>query len=120
VTISLVAMRLFGANAAVAAVTVVGTGLFAMGMAPSIQHRVVNLAGAGAGAPLASSLPASGVNAGIAVGSLAGGVAIDARGVPAAVVTGAVIGALAVVAAWATGSITPADDHTAAQPATVR
>ena len=124
VSISLVAMRLFGANAAVAAVSVIGTGLFAMGMAPSIQHRVVSLAGAGA--PLASSLPASAVNAGIAVGSLAGGVAIDARGVPAAVVTGAVIGALAVVAAWATGSITPTDDqtpadhHTPAQPATLR
>jgi DHA1 family inner membrane transport protein len=105
VTISLAAMWLLGGSAVAVAVTVVGTGLFVMGMAPSIQHRVVALAGAGA--PLASSLPASAVNAGIAVGSFAGGVAIDARGVPAAALTGAVVGVLAVVAAWATGHLTP-------------
>ncbi len=113
VTVSLATMWLLGGNAVVAAVTVVGTGLFAMGMAPSIQHRVVTLAGAGA--PLASSLPASAVNAGIAVGSFAGGLAIDASGVPAAVLTGAAVGMLAVVAAWATGHITPAPQQAPAE-----
>ncbi len=66
-------------------------------MAPSIPHGAVTLAGACA--PLASSLPASAVNAGIAVGSFAGGLAIDARGVPAAVLTGAAVAVMAVVAA---------------------
>jgi DHA1 family inner membrane transport protein len=118
VTVSLATMWLLGGNAVVAAVTVVGTGLFAMGMAPSIQHRVVTLAGAGA--PLASSLPASAVNAGIAVGSFAGGLAIDASGVPAAVLTGATVGVLAVVAAWATGHITPAPQSAPAELSTHR
>ena len=51
---------------------------------------------AGPGAPLASSLPASAVNGGIACGSLAGGAAIRAGGTPAAVVTGVVVSVLAV------------------------
>ena len=100
VTASLAAMAVFGASPLVVAVAVLGTGLFGMGMAPSMQHRVVSLAGPGA--PLASSLPASAVNVGIAAGSFAGGAAIDRAGIAAAVVTGAVIAALAVIAAWAT------------------
>jgi MFS transporter, DHA1 family, inner membrane transport protein len=85
---------------------VVGIGLFGMATGPSLQHRVVSLSGPGA--PLASSLPASAVNAGIAGGAFAGGVAIDLAGVSAAVLTGAVIGSIAIVAAWATGFLTPA------------
>lgn len=100
VTASLLAMFLFGAHPVVAAVGILGMGLFGMGMAPSMQHRVVGLAGPGA--PLAASLPASAVNAGIAIGSFAGGVAIDLARVPAAVLTGVVVAAVAVVAAWAT------------------
>jgi DHA1 family inner membrane transport protein len=104
---SLLAMRAFGGNPLFVALTVVGLGLFAMGTAPSLQHRVVTLAGPGA--PLASSLPASAVNAGIALGSLAGGVAIGAGGVAAAVTTGAVIALVAVATAWATSAINPPD-----------
>jgi DHA1 family inner membrane transport protein len=103
VTASLLAMLLFGAHPVVAAAGILGMGLFGMGMAPSMQHRVVSLAGAGA--PLAASLPASAVNAGIAIGSFAGGVAIDRAGVPAAVLTGAVVAAVSVVAAWATSHL---------------
>jgi DHA1 family inner membrane transport protein len=106
VTASLVAMHVFGASAPLAALAVLGVGLFGMGMAPSMQHRVVSLAGPGA--PLASSLPASAVNAGIAFGSFAGGVAIDGAGVPAAVVTGGIVAAIAVAAAWATSFLRPA------------
>jgi MFS transporter, DHA1 family, inner membrane transport protein len=87
------------------ALAVLGLGLFAMGMAPSMQHRVVSLAGPGA--PLASSLPASAVNAGIACGSLTGGAAIHAGGPPATVVTGVVFSVLAVGAAWATSRLQP-------------
>ena len=101
VTASLLALVVFGANPVVAAAGILGMGLFGMGMAPSMQHRVVGLAGLGA--PLAASLPASAVNAGIALGSLAGGVAIDVAGIPAAVLTGAVVAALSIAVAWATG-----------------
>ena len=106
VTTALLAMYLFGANALLVAVTVLGLGLFGMGMAPSMQYRVVVLAGPGA--PLASSLPASAVNAGIAFGSFTGGVAIAGSGVPAAVITGVIIAAAAVAAAWATSFLKPA------------
>jgi DHA1 family inner membrane transport protein len=104
-TASLVAMNLFGASALLAAVCVLAMGLFAMGMAPSMQHRVVTLAGPGA--PLASSLPASAVNAGIAFGSFVGGVAIAGWGVSATVVAGVLVAALSVCAAWATSHLHP-------------
>ena len=106
---SLLTLYLFGSNPVVAVVAVLGMGLFGMGMAPSMQHRVVGLAGPGA--PLASSLPASAVNLGIATGSFAGGVAIDGGGLPAAVITGAVVAAIAVGAAWATSVLKPAAER---------
>jgi MFS transporter, DHA1 family, inner membrane transport protein len=105
VTAALIAMHVFGTNPLLMALAVLGVGLFGMGMAPSMQHRVVSLAGPGA--PLASSLPASAVNAGIAFGSYAGGVAIDGAGVSAAVVVGAVVAGIAVAAAWATSVLKP-------------
>lgn len=97
---------------------VLGMGLFGMGMAPSMQHRVVSLAGAGA--PLASSLPASAVNAGIAFGSFDGGAAIGGGGVPVAVMTGAIIVAFAVAAAWATSFLKPVVVAAVAEPAATR
>ena len=104
-TASLLAMRLFGAVPMLLALAVFGIGLFGMGMAPSMQHRVVELAGPGA--PLASSLPASTANVGIALGAFVGGLAIDVSGVSAAVLTGAVIAACAVAAAWASSLLKP-------------
>jgi MFS transporter, DHA1 family, inner membrane transport protein len=114
VTASLLTMYLFGGNALVVAIAVLSTGLFGMGMAPSLQHRVVSLAGPGA--PLASSLPASAVNVGIAFGSFAGGAAIDVGGLSTAVITGAVIAAIAVAAAWATSFLKPAAVVVAPEP----
>ena len=102
-TASLLALAVFGGNPLAAALAILGIGLFGMGMAPSMQHRVTALAGPGA--PLAASLPASAVNAGIALGSFAGGVAIHAGGVSATVVTGIVAAAIAIAAAWATGHL---------------
>lgn len=115
VSASLLAMYLFGGSSLILALTVLGIGLFGMGMAPSMQHRIVTLAGPGA--PLASSLPASAINVGIACGSLAGGAAIDRAGLPAAVLTGAVIAMAAVAAALATGRIRPAAVPTGAREA---
>src|SRR5215207_3615564 len=114
VTASLSVMAVFGASPLVVAVAVLGTGLFGMGMAPSMQHRAVSLAGPGA--PLASSLPASAVNIGIALGSLAGGAAIDRAGIAAAVATGAVIAAFALIAAGATSHLTPPASDATRQP----
>lgn len=106
VTVSLLVLFTFGGNPIVAAIAVLGIGMFGMATGPSLQHRVVSLAGPGA--PLAASLPASAVNAGIAGGAFAGGVAIDLAGVPAAVLTGAAVAAISIVAAWATGFLKPA------------
>jgi MFS transporter, DHA1 family, inner membrane transport protein len=106
VTASLIVLFVFGGNPLVVAIAVIGIGMFGMATGPSLQHRVVSLSGPGA--PLAASLPASAVNAGIAAGAFAGGVAIDLAGVPAAVLTGAAVGAISIVAAWATGFLKPA------------
>jgi MFS transporter, DHA1 family, inner membrane transport protein len=106
VTASLLVMFSLGGNPVVVAVAVFCIGFFGMATGPSLQHRVVGLAGLGA--PLAASLPASAVNAGIAGGAFAGGMAIDLGGIPAAPLVGAAVGTIAIVAAWATGFLKPA------------
>ena len=115
VTTSLVAIRLFGGDPLVVAAAVLGLGLFGMGMAPSMQHRVISLAGPGA--PLASSLPASAVNVGIAFGSYVGGVAIGGGGLSATAVAGAAVATVAVAAAWATSVLRPTSVAAAPEPA---
>ncbi|MEQ7005988.1 MFS transporter [Actinopolymorpha sp. B17G11] len=104
-TAVLVTMYLFGGHAVVAVLTIVGMGLFAMGMAPALQSRVMSLAGPGAA--LAASLPASAANAGDSVGALLGGVAISHAGLAAAVLAGAVVTAVAVAVAVATSRLRP-------------
>jgi len=106
VTAALLVMFGLGGGPVAVAVAVLGVGFFGMATGPSLQHRVVSLAGPGA--PLAASLPASAVNAGIAGGAFAGGVAIDFGGIPVAPLMGAAIGAVAIVVAWATGFLKPA------------
>lgn len=102
-TLSLVALWLLGSSAVAVAVILALLGLCTMGMAPSLQHRVVSLAGPGA--PLAQSLPASAANVGVATGAAIGGLVISGFGVPAVVVAGALIGALAIPVAMATGRL---------------
>jgi DHA1 family inner membrane transport protein len=75
-------------------------GLVGFGLVPSLQYRVVSLAGPGR--DFAATLPASAVTAGIAVGALAGGWAVDHHGPSGPVVTGLVICAVAVPVSWAT------------------
>ena len=104
-TASLLAMFFLGGQAVVAVLGIVGIGLFAMGMAPAMQSRVMSLAGPGAA--LAASLPASASNAGDAVGALLGGAAIGHAGLAAAVFAGAVVASIAVVVAIATGRLRP-------------
>ncbi len=103
VTVSLLVLYLLGSSAVVATLAVLGIGVFGMGMAPSLQHRVASLAGPGAA--LAASLPASAVNLGIAAGSLLGGMAIIGSGVAAVPLVGAAVAVLAIAVAWATARL---------------
>lgn len=94
-----------GSVPAVAAVALVAWGLFGFGLVPSLQYRVVSLAGPGAA--VAATLPASAINAGIALGSLLGGWALTTHG-PAAPVSAAVgLTAIALLAAAATSRLRP-------------
>jgi DHA1 family inner membrane transport protein len=112
----LLALYLVGTIAVLVALTLLGAGLFAMGMAPSLQYRVVSLAGPGGA--FAQSLPASAANVGIALGSFAGGVAIGHVSASATVVAGLIIALIAIPVAWATSFLeTPARE--AAEPAAV-
>ncbi|GAB2598146.1 MFS transporter [Paractinoplanes abujensis] len=103
--ISLLTLFVFGAVAFVAGAAVLASGLFAMGMAPSLQYRVVSLAGPGGS--FAQSLPASAANVGIALGSLAGGVAVGAVGVSAAVAAGVALAVLAIPVAAVCSRLRP-------------
>jgi DHA1 family inner membrane transport protein len=106
-TLSLVALWFLGSSPVMVAVILALLGLCTMGMAPSLQHRVVSLAGPGA--PLAQSLPASAANVGVATGAAVGGLAISGFGVAAAVAVGALIGAVAIPVAMATSRLRPPD-----------
>jgi MFS transporter, DHA1 family, inner membrane transport protein len=82
-------------------------GLVGFGLVPSLQYRVVSLAGPGR--DLAATLPASAVTAGIAAGALVGGWALTRGGVDSAVLAALIMSAIALPATWATGRLkTPA------------
>ncbi|MFF5259797.1 MFS transporter [Actinomadura viridis] len=104
--VTLLALYVLGANTVAVAVVMLAWGVCVFGMAPSLQYRVVSLAGSGGG--LAQSLPASAINTGIAFGSFAGGVAIERSSVPAAILTAVGIALAAVTVAAATRRLTPA------------
>jgi DHA1 family inner membrane transport protein len=76
-------------------------GLVGFGLVPSLQYRVVSLAGPGK--DLAATLPTSAVTAGIAAGALIGGWALTRGGVDSAVLAASVMCAIALPATWATG-----------------
>ncbi len=105
VAVCLLALYLVGTIAVPVALVLLASGGFAMGMAPSLQYRVVSLAGPGGA--FAQSLPASAANVGIAFGSFIGGVAIGSFTVSAAVIAGLIIAAAAIPVAWATSFLAP-------------
>jgi DHA1 family inner membrane transport protein len=105
VAVSLLALYLVGSIPVLVAVALLAAGVFGMGMAPSLQYRVVSLAGPGGA--FAQSLPASAANVGIAFGSFAGGVAVGAFTVSAAVIAGLVIAAIGIPVAWGTSFLKP-------------
>jgi DHA1 family inner membrane transport protein len=102
---ALLALYLVGAIAAMVGAVLAILGLVAAGMVPSLQYRVVELAGPGDA--LAQSLPASAANIGVAAGSVAGGLAVGGLSLSAAVLTGAAIGLGAAATAWATSRLAP-------------
>lgn len=110
----LLALYLVGAIALLVALVMSAWGLFVGGMVPSLQFRVVSLAGPGGA--LASSLPGSAINVGIAAGSLAGGLAISGSDVSAPLITGLIIAVLAIPAAWATSFLKPPTVQAALTP----
>jgi DHA1 family inner membrane transport protein len=105
VAAALLVLHVLGASPVLAALLILVWGLFGSVMTASLQLRVVSLAGPGG--QLASALPASAANVGIALGSLAGGMALTGFGASGPVVTGAVIAALGIVVAWATSFLRP-------------
>jgi MFS transporter, DHA1 family, inner membrane transport protein len=101
--VCLLALYLVGSVAVVVPLVLLAWGLCALGMVPALQYRVVDLAGPGGA--LAQSLPASAANVGIALGSLAGGLAISDFSATAVVVTGLVIAVIALPVAMATARL---------------
>ncbi|MFC9730556.1 MFS transporter [Streptomyces roseolus] len=95
-----------GASRAAVALALVLWGVVGFGLVPALQYRVGMLAGPGR--DLASTLPASAVNAGIAVGAVAGGAAVAHGGARDAVLTGLLVCAVALPATWASGRLRPA------------
>jgi len=94
-------LYVFGGSPILAAITLALWGLVGFGLVPSLQLRVITLAGPGA--DLAATLGASAVNAGIAVGALVGGAVLAASGAHAVVLTALIICAVALPATWAVG-----------------
>lgn len=103
--VSLLVLYLVGEVAILVMLSLLALGVFAFGMLPSLQYRVVNLAGP-SGA-LASSLAPAAANLGIAFGSVAGGLSIGSSAATSAVTTGLLIALVAVPVAWATGFLRP-------------
>jgi DHA1 family inner membrane transport protein len=98
-------LYLVGAVPIVVAALLIVWGGFGLGVVPSLQYRVVSLAGPGR--DLAATLPASAFNAGIAVGALAGGWAVASYRVSSVFLVSLTIGLVALAVAWATRSLKP-------------
>lgn len=114
--VALLVLYFVGSVPLLVALVLLVWGMLVMSMAPSLQLRVVVLAGPGG--RVASSLPASAVNVGIAAGSAAGGVAISGFGPSAPILTAAIIAGIGIVLAWATSYLKPPVIEKAAEPAT--
>lgn len=99
--VALGGLYLLGATPLLAAVALALWGLVGFGLVPSLQLRIITLAGSGG--DLAGALGASAVNAGIAIGALVGGWALAGAGVEAAVLTALVVVAVALPLTWAAG-----------------
>ncbi|MEU4768434.1 hypothetical protein AB0H12_34805 [Actinosynnema sp. NPDC023794] len=102
--LALAALYFLGSNPVVAAIALFVWGIVGFGMVPSIQHRVVGLAGPGR--DLAATLPASAVTLGIAIGAAVGGSAVGG-GSDGPMLVSLVVCAAGAIAAWVTGYLKP-------------
>ncbi|MER5267670.1 MFS transporter [Actinosynnema sp. NPDC002837] len=100
--LALAALYFLGSNPVIAAIALFVWGVVGFGIVPSIQHRVVGLAGPGR--DLAATLPASAVTLGIAVGAAVGGSAVGG-GSDGPVLVSLIVCAAGVVVAWATSRL---------------
>ncbi|MET9255141.1 MFS transporter [Streptomyces sp. NPDC003717] len=98
--LALGALYLVGSNPVLVALALAGWGLVGFGVVPSLQLRVISLAGPGG--DLAATLGASAVNAGIAAGAAVGGWAVSAYGAENVPLAALVICLVALPATWAT------------------
>jgi DHA1 family inner membrane transport protein len=103
--VALGGLYLIGERQVLVAIALALWGVIGFGLVPSLQYRVVSLAGPGA--DLASTLPASAVNAGIAIGALLGGQTLAEYGAGGAIIAGACMCALALPLTWATMYLRP-------------
>ncbi len=106
--LALLLLTLIGNVPVLVVVALLAWGVVGIGLVPSVQFRVVALAGPGR--DLAATLPASAINLGIAVGSLIGSWAITTRGASAPAITGVVLLALAVPLSFRSRRLSPADE----------
>ncbi|MGM1062901.1 MFS transporter [Saccharothrix sp. Mg75] len=114
-TAAMLLLLLGGSIAFVVVLALLAWGVFALGAVPAFQYRVLELAGPGS--QLASSLPASAANAGIALGSVVGGMALSGSGPSGAVVAGIALGVVTIPIAWVTGRLKRPAATGAAEPA---
>jgi DHA1 family inner membrane transport protein len=109
--VALGGLYLAGSVPVLVAAALIGWGMVGMGLVPSLQYRIVSLAGSGR--DLAATLPASVINAGIAVGALAGGWTVARYPASGVVLVGMAICLVALPVAWATRHLTPPTTDTA-------
>ncbi|MEU4403631.1 MFS transporter [Streptosporangium sp. NPDC023963] len=105
IVVSLLALYFVGSIAWLVALVLLALGLSFYGIVPSLQVRVIVLAGPGG--QLAQSLPVSAANVGIAFGAFAGGVAINDYSVSATVIIGLILSLVTVAVAWGTSLLKP-------------
>jgi hypothetical protein len=98
-------LYLVGATPVLVLFALAAWGLAGFAIIPALQLQVITLAGTGG--DLAATLGASAVNAGIAAGSLIGGVALARHGASAPLLVATTMCALAIPATWATRFLTP-------------
>ncbi|WP_367127477.1 MFS transporter [Saccharothrix sp. HUAS TT1] len=116
---SLLLLYFVGTVAWLVALALLAWGLFFYSMVPSLQVRVISLAGPGG--QLAQSLPVSAANVGIALGAFAGSIAIDNYNASAPIIAAVIFAVITIAVAWATSYLKPpvvTDDTTTATPQT--
>lgn len=105
IALSLLVLYFVGSIAWLVAIALLAWGLAFYSIVPSLQVRVIVLAGPGG--QLAQSLPVSAANVGIAFGAFAGSVAIDNYSASATVMTGVILSAVTIAVAWGTSFLKP-------------